>query len=198
MPTPRTLITSLRLAAAAAAMISATLTAAGPALAHDAVSSTNPAPEAVVAKAPETVSLTLSEPPADSKKLNLNSITVIDGAGKTVSDGNATVYGPTISTKTSPGSTGTYTVLWRTVSSDAHLIDGRYSFTLQAQAGQRAPAASTPAPSLPASRATDAATTPGPDRFRPPSNDNAPLVLGIAATIVTAAVGVTLLLRRRR
>ena len=90
------------------------------------------------ATAPETVSLTLSEPPTDSKSLNLSIITVTDGAGKTVSDGNVTVYGPTLSTKITAGSAGTYKVMWRAVSSDGHPIEGKYSFTVQAPAGQGA------------------------------------------------------------
>lgn len=196
MPTHRPLNNRLRLAAVAAIMIPAALTAATPALAHDALSSTNPAQDAVIAKAPETVSLTLSEPPADSTNLKLSTITVTDGAGNTVSDGIATVYGPSISTKTSAGTPGTYTVLWRTVSSDGHPIDGKYSFTVQAQAGQPVPAASTPGPSTAAPQPS--ATTSEEDRFRPPSNDNAPLVLGIVAAILAAAFGAALLIRRRR
>lgn len=74
-----TLKKRLRLAAVAAIMIPAAVTAS-PALAHDSLSSTSPAKDSVVATAPESVSLTLSEPPADSKNLNLSTITVTDGA----------------------------------------------------------------------------------------------------------------------
>lgn len=109
----------LRLAAIAAILIPAA-TAASPALAHDSLSSTSPDRDTVITHAPETVSLTLSEPPADSKNLNLSTIIVTDGAGKTASDGKVTVYGPTLSTDLSEGSPGTYKVLWRAVSSDGH------------------------------------------------------------------------------
>ncbi|MGG5173312.1 copper resistance CopC family protein [Pseudarthrobacter sp. J1738] len=187
--------TRLRLAAIAAILIPAA-TAASPALAHDSLSSTNPTPDAAITHAPATVSLTLSEPPADSKNLNLSTITVTDGAGKTVSDGNVTVYGPTLSTKLSEGDPGTYKVLWRAVSSDGHPIEGSYTFTVQAQAGQTATPAATTAPA--AAPSASPATSVAAERAEGPNNDGAPLVLGIAAVILAAAIGTVLFLRNRR
>lgn len=183
--------TRLRLAAIAAILIPAA-TAASPALAHDSLSSTSPAPDAVITHAPETVSLTLSEPPAESKNLNLSTITVTDGTGNTVSDGTVTVYGPTLSTKLSAGNPGTYKVLWRAVSSDGHPIEGSYTFTVQAQAGQTATS------SQPASPAASPAASAAAPRAEGPNNDGAPLVLGIAAVILAAAIGTALVLRNRR
>ncbi|MDD1478683.1 copper resistance CopC family protein [Arthrobacter sp. H16F315] len=191
--------TRLRLAAIAAILIPAA-TAASPALAHDSLSSTSPAADAVITHAPETVSLTLSEPPADSKNLNLSTITVTDGAGKTVSDGNVTVYGPTLSTKLSEGDTGTYKVLWRAVSSDGHPIEGNYTFTVQAQAGQTATSSATTSPAAAPSEspAASPAASAAAERAEGPNNDGAPLVLGIAAVILAAAIGTVLVLRNRR
>lgn len=177
--------TCLRLAAIAAILIPAA-TAASPALGHDSLSSTSPGQNAVITHAPETVSLTLSEPPADSKNLNLSTITVTDGAGKTVSDGNVIVYGPTLSTKLSGGDPGTYKVLWRAVSSDGHPIEGHFTFTIQAPAGQTA----TPSAAAPAASATA-------ERAEGPHNDGAPLALGIAAVILVAGVGAVLVRRNR-
>lgn len=191
-----TLKTRLRLAAVAAIMIPAAAIAS-PALAHDALSSTSPAQDSVATTAPETVTLTLSEPPANSENLNLSTITVTDGAGKTVSDGKVTVYGPTLSTTLDPGTAGTYTVLWRTVSSDGHPIEGKYSFTVQPAVGAGAPAPSA-APTASPSAAPSAATAPAPTQVPPPNNDNAPLVLGISAAILAAAIGTGLVLRNRR
>ncbi|MEC5193262.1 MULTISPECIES: copper resistance CopC family protein [unclassified Arthrobacter] len=127
--------TRLRLAAIAAILIPVA-TAASPALAHDSLSATSPASDAVLIHTPESVSLTLSEPLADSKNPNFSIITVTDGAGKTVGDGTVTVPGPTLSTKLAGGDPGTYKVLWRTVSSDGHPIEGNYTFTVQTPAGQ--------------------------------------------------------------
>lgn len=193
-----TLKTRLRLAAVAAIMIPAAATAS-PALAHDALSSTSPAKDSVATTAPETVTLTLSEPPANSENLNFSTITVTDGAGKTVSGGKVTVYGPTLSTTLDPGTAGTYNVLWRTVSSDGHPIEGKYSFTVQTAAGAGAAtpsAAPTVSPS--ASQSTAPAAAPAPTQVPPPNNDNAPLVLGISAAILAAAIGTGLVLRNRR
>ena len=196
-----TLKTRLRLAAVAVIMIPAASTAS-PALAHDALSSTSPTQDSVATTAPETVTLTLSEPPANSENLNFSTITVTDGAGKTVSDGKVTVYGPTLTTTLDPGTAGTYTVLWRTVSSDGHPIEGKYSFTVQTAVGAGAPtssAAPTATPSTASPSATSsAATVPAPTQVPPPNNDNAPLVLGIAAAILAAAIGTGLVLRNRR
>lgn len=195
-----TLKTRLRLAAVAAIMIPTAVTAS-PALAHDALSSTSPAQDSVATTSPETVTLTLSEPPANSENLNFSTITVTDGAGKTVSDGKVTVYGPTLTTNLDPGTAGTYTVLWRTVSSDGHPIEGKYSFTVQTAVGAGAPtpsAAPTVSPSASQWTAPAAATAPAPTQVPPPNNDNAPLVLGISAAILAAAIGTGLVLRNRR
>lgn len=190
-----TLKKRLRLAAVAAIMIPAAVTAS-PALAHDSLSSTSPAKDSVVATAPESVSLTLSEPPADSTNLNLSTITVTDGAGKTVSDGTVTVYGPTLTTKVGPGTAGTHNVLWRTVSSDGHPIEGKHAFTVQPAAGAGALTPSA-APTDPQSAYPSAAPAPAQTQVPPPNNDNAPLVLGIAAAILAAAIGGGLIVRNK-
>lgn len=188
----------LRLAAIAAILIPAA-TAASPALAHDSLSSTSPARDVVITHAPETVSLTLSEPPADSKNLNLSTI-VTDGAGKNVSDGKVTVYGPALSTNLSEGSPGTHKVLWRAVSSDGHPIEGNFTFTVQAPAGQKATpsAATASAAASSASPAASPASSAAAERAEGPNNDGAPLALGIAAVILAAAVGTALILHNKR
>ncbi|WP_346927558.1 copper resistance protein CopC [uncultured Arthrobacter sp.] len=201
MKHPRlTLGARLRLAAVAAVLIPAAT--ATPALAHDSLSSTTPAKDAVVTTAPKTVSLTLSEPPLDSEMLKTSVVTVTDGAGTTLTDGKVTVNGPTLSTTIAAGTAGTYTVLWRAVSSDGHPIEGQYSFTVQpAPGGETATPSASPTPSATPSTA-DPATTPAgtstPGTVPPPDNANAPLTLGISAAVLAAAVGATLYLRRKR
>jgi methionine-rich copper-binding protein CopC len=185
----------LRLAAVAAILIPAAATAS-PAWAHDSLSSTEPARDATVATTPETVSLTLSEPPLDSEQMKSSVLTVTDGAGKTVSDPDVTVDGPTLSTKITAGGPGTYTVLWRAVSSDGHPIEGKYSFTVQPSTEQPSASAAPATPAAANQSATPAAADPE-DSFRPPDNSNAPLVLGIAAAVVAAAAGVAMFIRRK-
>lgn len=190
----------VRLGLALAAGLLIPAVAAGPALAHDALQSTSPAADATVTSAPGTVSLTLSEPPTDSKSLNLSVITVTDGEGKTLSDGKVTVAGATISTTVVPGANGPHKVLWRAVSSDGHPIDGSYSYTVQDPA-RTASAAPSPASAAPSPVPTPASAAPGTTEFEraaPPNNDNALMTLGIAAAVIAALAGILFLGRRRR
>lgn len=170
---------------------------AGPAQAHDALQSTSPARDSTVTTAPTTVALTLSEPPTDSESLNLSLITVTDSTGKTLSDGQVTVTGPTISTNVTPGSNGPYTVLWRTVSSDGHPIEGNYSFTVQDPAAVP-PASSTatvpPSDTLSATQSAAANTVP---KAPGPDDSNALLTVGIGAVILAVLGGIIYLARRR-
>ena len=184
----------LRLALAAAMLIPAF--AAAPALAHDALESTVPASDATVAVAPNSVSLTLSNPPADSDSLKLSIITVTDGEGKTVSDGNVTIQGPTLSTAITPGSNGQYKVLWRTVSSDGHPIEGNYAFTVE---DPKQIAAVTKAPTEAAAERSATTTTGAGTAAEEPAASNAGtlvLAIGIPAAILAAAL-VTLIIVRR-
>ena len=121
-----------------------------------------------------------------------------DSTGKTLSDGQVTMTGPTISTKVAPGSNGPYTVLWRTVSSDGHPIEGNYSFTVQDPA-----AVPTASPAAPVSESVTASPTPSAAaNARPqaprPDDSNGPLVTGIGAAIIAVLGGILYLARRRR
>ncbi|MCM0616591.1 copper resistance protein CopC [Paenarthrobacter sp. TYUT067] len=187
----------LRLAIATAFLLPAF--AATPALAHDALESTVPAKDTTVTAAPGSVSLTLSEPPLDTEQLNLSVITVTDETGKTLSDGKVTVEGPTISTAITGGANGVYKVLWRTVSSDGHPIEGNYSFTVQdpAQAIAGSPSA-TPTPGAETATSTPApAAQTAPDQIKP-NDDNAPMAVGIAAAILAVAAAAFFIARKRR
>lgn len=170
---------------------------AGPAQAHDALQSTSPERDTTVAAAPEIVTLTLSEPPTDSKSLNLSIITVTDSTGKTLSNGEVTVAGPTISTNVTPGSNGPYKVLWRTVSSDGHPIEGTFAFTVGAPAVGAATGPATATASAAPSATVSAPANTVPDRVPPPDDSNALLAVGIAA-IVLAVIGGLIYLSRRR
>ncbi|MFW0772798.1 copper resistance CopC family protein [Paenarthrobacter nitroguajacolicus] len=187
----------LRLAIAVALLIPAF--AATPALAHDALESTVPAKDTTVTAAPGSVSLTLSEPPLDTEQLNLSVITVTDETGKTLSDGKVTVEGPTISTAITAGVNGVYKVLWRTVSSDGHPIEGNYSFTVQdpAQAVVATPS-TTPTTAAETSTRTPApAAQTAPEQIKP-DDSNAPVTVGIAAAILAVVAAVFFIARRRR
>ncbi|UKA56621.1 copper resistance protein CopC (plasmid) [Arthrobacter sp. FW305-BF8] len=170
---------------------------AAPAFAHDAIQSTAPAENATVTTAPETVSLTMSEAPMNSAELKLSVITVTDSTGKTISDGKVAVAGTTISTTLDKGSNGPYKVLWRTVSSDGHPIQGSYSFTVRdATAGGAKPAPATAPPS--SATPSPAAAAPGASTQQSPATDNsaAPVAFTVgAAALIIAGI---LVLRRRK
>lgn len=172
----------------------------GPAQAHDSLQSTSPERDATITSAPDIVTLVLSEPPTDSKSLNLSVITVTDSTGKTLSNGEVTVAGATISTNVTPGSNGPYKVLWRTVSADGHPIEGTYAFTVEdpAATGPATAAASAPATAsaTPSATASSPATT-VPNRVPPPDDSNALLIVGIGAIIIAVIGGLVYLSRRK-
>ena len=144
-----------------AILAAALLGAVAPASAHDAAVSTSPATGVTLAAPPEQVSVTFNKNP-----LVLGSqFLVNDDAGTNWSDGGVEIVDNVASQKLKSGApAGTYTVLWRVVSSDSHPIEGSFTFTATAGApGSTAVAAAptmgtaepgiTPAPSRPASSA---------------------------------------------
>lgn len=173
----------------------------GPAQAHDALQSTSPERDTTVTAAPDIVTLTLSEPPTDSKSLNLSVITVTDSTGKTLSNGEVTVAGATISTNVTPGSNGPYKVLWRTVSSDGHPIEGTFAFTVEdPAAGAATGPAPTTAPVTASAAPSAAVSTPAntvPNRVPGPDDSNALLAVGIGAIILAVIGGLVYLSRRK-
>lgn len=190
----------LALTLAAAATFQALATS--PAQAHDALQSTSPAKDSTVTTAPDTVSLTLSEPPTDAASLNFSVIKVTDSTGTTLSDGKVSITDATLSTTVAKGANGPYKVLWRAVSSDGHPIEGSYSFTVQdpaASAMTSTPAQSSAAAAIPE---TAISSTPAAGQAVPPvpgpDNSNAPVVLGIAAAIVALGAGLFALSRKRK
>ncbi|MDP9988339.1 methionine-rich copper-binding protein CopC [Arthrobacter oryzae] len=191
----------LVLALTAAAMTPAL--AAAPAQAHDALQSTTPARDSTVTTAPDAVSLTLSETPTGGGEMNFSVITVTDSTGTTLSDGKVTVTGAVLSTAVAKGSNGPYKVLWRTVSSDGHPIEGSYTFTVQAPAQETAaamPSTATAASSAPTSAITSAAAAPAQavDPAPLPDNSNGPIVLVIAAAALVIVGAIFALSERAR
>lgn len=204
MPNPAQPPSKLRrirlvLALAAAALLPAL--AATPAQAHDALQSTAPARDSTVTIAPETVSLTLSETPTGGGEMNFSVITVTDSTGKTLSDGKVSVDGATISAAVVKGSNGPYKVLWRTVSSDGHPIEGSYTFTVQDPAQETSaavPATAAAATAAPTAAVSSAAAAPAQavDPAPRPDDSNGPIVALIAAAVL-AIVGAAVFLSER-
>jgi methionine-rich copper-binding protein CopC len=100
--------------------------------AHAALVSTIPAQGAIVAKTTNKVTMHFGEDILVIAGKNPNSIVVSDSRGKKVSFGTTTISGAKITTALkAPLSPGKYTVAYRVVSADAHVVAGSYSFTVK-------------------------------------------------------------------
>lgn len=117
-------------AALVSAVLGAVLATAAPADAHAALTDSDPKRGAVVAKAPDQVSLTFSEKVAMSD----GSVRVLDPAGKRADTGKTTDLGSTTyGVKLKPGlPDGTFTVAYQVVSADSHPIAGAFTFSIGA------------------------------------------------------------------
>lgn len=110
-------------------LLSAALFSAAPAFAHDAAESTSPANGSTVASVPDSVSITFNNRPL----LLGSQIRVNDASGQNWADGSVEIVDTVVSQKLRPGApAGTFTVVWRVVSSDSHPIEGTFTFTAQA------------------------------------------------------------------
>ncbi|MEV5160775.1 copper resistance protein CopC [Streptomyces sp. NPDC053728] len=109
------------------------LAGASPASAHAALTGSDPQDGAVVATAPEEVTLTFSEQIA----MGDDSIRVLDPSGKRADDGaprdltsgGAVRYGVQLHSGLPDG---TYTVAWQAVSADSHPVAGAFTFSIGA------------------------------------------------------------------
>ncbi|MFJ8431672.1 FixH family protein [Kitasatospora sp. NPDC094019] len=114
------------------AVLALLLAGAGPAAAHAALQSTDPAQNAVLPTAPQAVTLTFSE----AVSLSSDSVRVLDPAGRAVDSGSpahADGKDNTARVGLGPGlANGTYTVAWRAVSEDSHPIGGAFTFSIGA------------------------------------------------------------------
>ncbi|WP_269506027.1 copper homeostasis periplasmic binding protein CopC [Burkholderia sp. IMCC1007] len=113
---------------AAAVIVASTVSSA--AFAHAHLAKSDPAAGAAVATAPAAVTINFTEPlePAFS------SIVVVDGAGKTVSNGHARIDASDRKRMTVPLAalgTGAYTVKWVAVATDGHRTHGAYGFSVK-------------------------------------------------------------------
>ncbi|WP_462418203.1 copper resistance CopC family protein [Kytococcus sp. Marseille-QA3725] len=113
--------------AAGAAVLSLSLSAASPALAHDVLEESDPAAGATLDEAPESLTFTYS----DNIQRVGNKISVSDASGEVVAEGEPEVDGPEVSLPLPEDlPDGTYTTTWRVTSSDGHPISGTSDFTV--------------------------------------------------------------------
>jgi len=115
----------------AALLLSSTVSAPS-AMAHAALVSTFPAKGTTISKSTNRVSMVFGEDILVLKGKNPNAIVVTNPRGTVVSTGVALVSGTKISEALkTPLQAGKYTVKYRVVSADGHVVSGSYTFTVK-------------------------------------------------------------------
>ena len=205
----RRLARTLKRAALAGVVLAvATLgVSAAPAFAHNYLVGSTPTAGAVVTEQPGTVSITTNDNLLDLSGQGEGSAIQVTGpadAPRYYGDGCSTIDGPTLETAVQLGQPGEYTVVWQVVSTDGHPISDSFTFTWQPDANQvltegsaTAPTCATAGSGQTGAADPDAAATDGDT-----ADAGAPVTdllwIGGALVAILAAIGVTLLVLRRR
>jgi len=196
-----------RVAAAAIALgLAGAVAVAAPASAHNYLVSSSPAADAVVTEQPGTLSVTTNDDLLvlgdDGRAAGLR---VTGPDGLYYGDGCVTVLGPEASMPLELGAAGSYDVTWQVVSTDGHPVSGEYSFEWQPADGTAVADGSETVPDCNGTVDVSGAAAPADgdsDEAAPSGADAVPigdvLWIGGALVAVVAAVGVTLLVLRRR
>ena len=104
-----------------------------PASAHTVLISSTPQANSVIESLPTSISITFAENLVEIG--NSNSISVIDQDGDEVSQGDISVSGPTLSKNLIPSDKiGKFTVSYRAVAADGHVVKDQFTFTIAASA----------------------------------------------------------------
>lgn len=186
-----------RFAAALLAAIFSTafvgLSTASPALAHDALLSSNPQDGAKLGSAPKEIKLTFSEAPLQGTA----KIIAVTSDAQPVTLDTPETNGKIVTVPWTTQAAGTYGIKWRVVSSDGHPIDGSFAFQILGS-GSSSSAISTPT-EAPSDSSTGTSAEPSPAAENTASsNSNMGMIAGLAVVIVVAVVLVMLLVRRRQ
>lgn len=184
---------------AALTLFAGLLLTAPPAAAHDELTGSSPADGAVLPAPPDAVELTFSNVPAAIG----SEVRVLDEDGTDWAEGNVRILDNTATQQLRSGAAaGSYTVQWRVVSSDAHPIEGTFTFTVAAggdggtEAGTDAGAPATPGPAQTgAAQPTGTAQTP---ILNQPAENSSPWLIVVPAAVVLIAVAVLIALVVRR
>jgi len=181
----------------AAAAFALALLPALPAAAHNYPIAWSPEPDSTVTEQPGTISVTTNDDLLDLG--NGGIVQVVGPDGLHYGDGCGTVVGPAVELDTLLGDPGDYTVSWQVVSTDGHPISGEFGFTWAPAEGVELGTGSDADFVCGASTADEET-----DASESASDEGAPLVpeealwIGGAVLAIGAAVGVTLLLTRRK
>lgn len=182
------------------------LLGAGPASAHSALVSTDPADGSSLRTAPTAVTLTFNE----DVKGQFSKVIVTDPKGRQVAEA-ATVAGPVVSARLPAGLVdGRYRVVYSVVSADTHRIAGELHFTL-ATSGAPTSTSSTSSPATTSAPASSSPTSTSPATTSPTAQPASPSAspssggssrwpwVGLALVLaVGGLVSLSRLTRRRR
>ncbi|GEM30987.1 hypothetical protein NN3_19940 [Nocardia neocaledoniensis NBRC 108232] len=143
LPTSAAVRILARTAAAFTAILAALALTAGPAAAHAALASSDPADGARIDTAPAQVNLTFNE----AIQSTFAALTVVGPDGQHYERSEPKTQGKILSTDlTGLGPAGVYTVGFRVVSEDGHPIQGSYTFDLTKAASTTPSNSGTPEP----------------------------------------------------
>ncbi len=184
---------------------------AAPAVAHDALTGSDPSDGSTVATPPSSIDLTFTGPP-----LGIGAEVQVTGPdGGLVGAGDLVITDTTVSQPLAPElPAGAYAVAWRVTSSDGHPISGELSFTATegtVPAPDPTPTSTEPEPSAdptagatePAPDATVTEDPPGPGAADPgdtagDADGSSPLPWLLGAVVLLAAAGAATWAARRR
>ncbi|SDS06163.1 Copper-binding protein CopC (methionine-rich) [Microterricola viridarii] len=175
--------------------------AAAPASAHNQVLDTVPAADSVVTEQPGTFSVTTSDALLQAESGNAMVVSGPASDPRYYGEGCGVVTGGTLALDAQLGEPGIYTVTWRGISVDSHVISDSYEFEWAPGAGVEL-AEGTVEPSCAAASSGDGQATTAPDAGNSGSEPAVALgdVLWIGGSIVAAllAVLLTVVLVRRK
>lgn len=187
--------------AAVVAGLGLALFAAAPAQAHNYLVSSTPTAGDVVTEQPGSVSVTTNDNLLDlGGDGTAAAIQVVGPDALYYGDGCTTVLGPTASMPAELGAAGEYTVTWQVVSTDGHPVSDTFTFDWQPADWQMLGEGSATAPDC---NGTVSVQTAAPSAESPSGAANPALLgdvlwIGGGLLAVVVAVGVTLLVLRRR
>jgi len=128
--------------------VTALVLTATPASAHTSLVGSSPAAGSTIHALPESVELTFGDPLMTEGGQDVDRVTVVDPMNVTISAAHADVEGAVASTVLSPSMImdGDYKVTFRVGSGDGHVVEGAFTFTVDARAPETATASSDAVP----------------------------------------------------
>jgi copper resistance protein C len=146
-----------RIAVVLVAALLCLLATTSTAQAHERLTASEPAADAVLPAVPPRVLLTFSGNVVDPAP----TLELLDAAGAQVPGGEPVVEGATVALPLPEGlPNGAYTVQWRIVSSDGDPVSGDFAFTVAAPVTAAPPPSAPPSSSAPSSSEASAAPSP--------------------------------------